>query len=205
MAVIDLLVPKLPDTEVYGALARFPTTRALYRACEQVRDAGYTRWDAHTPFPVHGLERAMGLPSSKLPYIVLATGLGGAALGFLLQTWVHTSAYPLVISGKPLLAWPAFIPVTFELGVLGAALGAVIGMLALNKLPMYYHPLFRSRAFERVTDDGFFISIEAWDPRFDLDKTVALLRASGAEEVEIIPGERSAVAGGGAEVEGGRG
>lgn len=202
MALADLMVPRLPDTEVYGALARFPTTRALYRACERVRDAGYTRWDAHTPFPVHGLEKAMGLPSSKLGWVVLVTGLGGAGLGFLLQTWVHTEAYPLVISGKPLFAWPAFVPVTFELGVLGAALGAVIGMLALNKLPMYYHPLFRSKAFERVTDDAFFISIEAWDPKFDLEQTVALLRSCGADEVELIPGEAAAGAGGSHQAEG---
>ncbi|HVS15165.1 MAG TPA: DUF3341 domain-containing protein [Thermoanaerobaculia bacterium] len=189
MALVDRLVPRFPDTEVYGVLARYPTTRDLYRGCEAVRDAGYTRWDAHTPFPVHGLEKAMGLRRSPLPWIVLVTGLTGAGLGFLLQTWVHTSAYPLVISGKPLFAWPAFVPVTFELGVLGAALGAVIGMLALNRLPMYYHPLFRSRSFERVTDDGLFISIEAWDPKFDADETVALLRATGAADVEVIPGE----------------
>jgi hypothetical protein len=189
MPLIDLLVHRFPDTAVYGALARFGTTRSLYHACERVRDAGYTKWDAHSPFPVHGLEKAMGLRSSKLPFVVLATGLAGAAGGFLLQTWVHTSAYPLVISGKPMFAWPAFVPVTFELGVLGAALGAVLGMFALNKLPTYYHPLFRSKSFERVTDDAFFISIEAWDPKFDLEETVALLKASGAEEVEIIAGD----------------
>jgi hypothetical protein len=141
----------------------------------------------------------MGLKPSPLPWIVLVTGLSGAGLGFLFQTWIHTSAYPLVISGKPLFAWPAFVPVTFELGVLGAALGAVIGMFALNRLPTYYHPLFRSRLFERVTDDGFFISIEAWDPKFDADQTIALLRASGAAEVEVVPGDAAA-----ADAEGGQ-
>ena len=120
-------------------LARFRTAKALYRACEAVRDAGYSKWDALTPFPVHGLDKAMGLKPSKLPFLVLATGLTGAGAGFGLQSWVHVMAYPLIISGKPLFTWPAFVPVTFELGVLGAALGAVLGMFAFNKLPTY-HP-----------------------------------------------------------------
>jgi hypothetical protein len=93
-------------------------------------------------------------------------GLTGAAGGFGLQWWVHASAYPLVISGKPYFSWPAFIPITFELGVLFAAFGAVLGMLGLNRLPMHHHPLFHSKVFERVTDDAFFISLESCDPRF---------------------------------------
>lgn len=171
----------------YGLLAEFETTAELYRACEQVRDAGYTRWDAHSPFPVHGLQRAMGLRRSVLPYIILAMGLAGAAGGFALQAWVHSAAYPLIISGKPYFAWPAYVPITFELGVLGGALAAVIGMLALNQLPMHYHPLFHSRRFEQVTDDRFFISIEARDPQFNLVATRALLQAAGALAIEEIP------------------
>jgi hypothetical protein len=128
----------------------------------------------------------MGLRPSKLPFISLAGGLAGAGGGMLLQWWVHTQAYPLVISGKPLFSWPAFVPVTFELGVLFAALGAVVGMLALNQLPMLYHPLFRSKQFERVSDDGMFISIEAWDPRFDANETKLLLERLGAVEVELV-------------------
>lgn len=179
-------VNKLPEGPHYGILAEFTTPAALYHACEQVRDAGFTRWDAHTPFPVHGLDKAMGLRRSPLPWIVLASGLTGAAAGFGLQWWVHSYAYPLVISGKPLLAWPAYIPITFELGVLFAAFGAVLGMLGLNRLPMHHHPLFRSRVFERVTDDGFFISIESWDPRFDPTATRALLESLGARNVELL-------------------
>jgi hypothetical protein len=129
-----------------------------------VRDAGFTRWDSHVPFPVHGLDRAMGVGPSRVPWIVLVMGLSGAAGGFLLQAWVSVGAYPLVISGKPLLSWPAVIPITFELGVLCGALGALLGMLALNQLPQLYSSLFRSRRFEKVTDDSFFISIEAADP-----------------------------------------
>lgn len=179
-------MPQLPDGPHFGVLAEFPSPAALYHACERVRDAGYTRWDAHSPFPVHGLERAMGLRRSRLPWIILIAGLTGAVLGFGLQWWVHASAYPLVISGKPYFAWPAFIPITFELGVLFGALGAVIGMLAMNRLPMHYHPLFHSKVFERVTDDAFFISIESWDPKFDAAVTRSLLEGLGARSVELV-------------------
>jgi hypothetical protein len=180
------LVNALPEGPVYGLLAEFATPADLYHACERVRDAGFTRWDAHTPFPVHGLEGAMGLRRSPLPWIVLGMALLGATLGFGLQWWVHASAYPLVISGKPYFAWPAFIPITFEVAILFAALGAVFGMLGLNKLPMHYHPLFQSRVFERVTDDAFFISIESWDPRFDASGTRTLLESLGARNVELL-------------------
>ena len=105
---------------------------------------------------------------------------------FGLQWWVHASAYPLVISGKPYFSWPAFIPITFELGVLFAAFGAVLGMLALNRLPMHHHPLFQSKVFERVTDDAFFISIESWDPQFDPSATGKLLKSLGARSVELL-------------------
>ncbi len=181
-----LLVNQLPTGPHYGLLAEFATPADLYHACERVRDAGFTRWDAHTPFPVHGLESAMGLRRSPLPWIVLVMGLAGAALGFGLQWWVHARAYPLVISGKPYLSWPAFIPITFEVAVLFAALGAVVGMLGLNRLPMHHHPLFHSRVFERVTDDAFFISIESWDPRFEPAAARTLLESLGARSVELL-------------------
>jgi hypothetical protein len=181
-----LLRPSLPPGERFGALAEFAGPEALYRACAAVRDAGYTRWDAHAPYPVHGLERAMGLPASRLPWIVLATALGGAVAGISLQGWVSTVGAPLVVSGKPLFSWPAFVPITFELAVLGGALGAVFGLLALAKLPTLYHPLFGSDAFERAADDGFFISIESWDPKYDATATVELLRRLGATRVELL-------------------
>jgi len=177
---------RLPKGRYYGTLAEFATPAELYHACERVRDAGFTRWDAHSPFPVHGLDKAMGLRRSTLPWLVLVMALAGGALGFGLQAWVHMSAYPLVISGKPFFSWPAFIPITFELSVLFGALGAVFGMLGMNKLPMHHHPLFRSAAFERVTDDAFFISIESWDPRFDPAATGNLLESLGARRVELL-------------------
>lgn len=183
---LPLLHSPLPEGPHYGLLAEFANPADLFYACERVRDAGFSRWDAHTPFPVHGLERAMGLGRSPLPWIVLVMGLTGVAIGFALQWWVHTVAYPLVISGKPHAAWPAYVPVAFEIGVLFAALGAVGGMFALNQLPMHHHPLFKSQVFERVTDDAFFISIESWDPLFDPKDTRALLESLGARRVELL-------------------
>ncbi|MFL6264303.1 MAG: DUF3341 domain-containing protein [Thermoanaerobaculia bacterium] len=183
---MPLLRASLPPGNLFGALAEFATPAELYHACEGVRDAGYTRWDAHTPFPIHGLERAMGLKASRLPWVVLVTAVLGAAAGMGLQGWVATTAYPLVISGKPFFSWPAFIPITFELGVLGGAFGAVLGMFGMNQLPTLHHPLFASKRFERASDDGFFISIESWDPQFDRDRTVDLLRRLGAGQVELV-------------------
>lgn len=180
---MSLLAPQLPRSLV---LARFAGPRQLLNACTRLREAGYSRWDAHSPFPVHGLDRAMGLRQSPLPWIVLVLGLAGAAGGMLLQWWVAVRAYPLVISGKPLFSWPAFVPVTFELGVLFGALGAVFGMLGLNQLPTLHHPIFESVRFERVTDDGFFISVESGDPKFDPAGTREFLQGLGAEDVELI-------------------
>lgn len=173
-------------SKVFGVLAQFDTAQDIFHACEKVRDAGYTRWDAHTPFPVHGLDSAMGLRPSKLPWIVLGMALTGASCALLLQWWTSAVDYPMVIAGKPLFSWQAFVPVTFEVAVLFGALGALFGMLGLNRLPQHYHPVFRSTAFERASDDKFFISIEAQDPRFDAARTVDMLRSVGATHVEML-------------------
>ena len=174
------------ETKMYGILAEFETTAQIYHACEAVRDAGYQKWDAHTPFPVHGLDRAMGLKRSKLPWIVLVFGMTGACSAMFLQWWVSTTAQPVIIAAKPMFSWQAFIPITFEVGVLFSALAAVFGMLALNGLPQLYHSLFRSERFERVTDDKFFISIEVNDPQFDEVKTRTMLEQLGASHVEMV-------------------
>lgn len=174
------------DRRLYGLLAQFDTARALYHACERVREAGITRWDAHSPFPVHGLEKAMGLRPSVLPYLVLGAALCGIAGAMGLQGWVHAVEYPLVISGKPYFSWQAFVPVTFEVTILFSAAAAVLGMLHLSRLPRHHHPLFRSERFERVTDDAFFISIETADPKFDAARTRALLEEAGAVHVEEV-------------------
>ncbi len=174
------------DPDVRGILAQFESPTLLQRACQRVREAGFTKWDAHTPFPVHGLERAMGLKRSWVPIFVLVMGLSGAAIGMLLQWWVSEIAYPLVVSGKPFFSWPAFIPITFECGVLGGAAGALLGFLIFSKLPSHHHYLFFSKRFEKVSDDKFFISIDRDDPRFDTDATEKFLTESGASHVELV-------------------
>jgi hypothetical protein len=197
---MPLFRPSLPENaQHFGVLGQFAGPRDLYQACEKVRDAGFSRWDAHTPFPVHGLERAMGLRPSLIPWLVLILGLTFAAGAMVLQWWTSAVDYKLVISGKPLFSWPAFVPITFELGVLGGAVAAFFGMLALNQLPTLHHPLFGKKIFERVTDDGFFISIEAWDPKFDAEDNARFLDAIGAVRVELVentvggaPGESGA-------------
>lgn len=176
----------MAQTKHWGVLAEFETAQDIFTACEQVRDAGFKKWDAYTPFPVHGLDRAQGLPASRLPWIVLVVGLTGTATAVALQWWVHTKGYPLVISGKPLAAWPAYVPIIFELSVLFSAFAAVLGMLGLNRLPMFNHPLFNSRRFERVTDDRFFIAIESVDPKFDGESTYEFLKGLGASHVEYV-------------------
>jgi hypothetical protein len=172
--------------KVYGLLAEYETSGELYRACEKVRDAGYGAWDAHTPFPVHGLEKAMGLRPSVVPWIVAVMGFSGAGLGYLMQWWMSAVDYPLIISSKPFNSYPAFVPVIFELGILLGSFGAVFGMLGLNRLPTLYHSLFNSARFSRVTDDRFFISIEARDPKYDPERTRALLESTGALNVEEV-------------------
>jgi hypothetical protein len=170
----------------FGALAEFDSAAAIFHACEKVRDKGFRKWDAHTPFPVHGLDRAMGLGSSKVPWIVLVLALLGGTGGFALQAWTSTEGYAMVISNKPLLSWQAFMPVTFELSVLLGAFGAVFGMWGVNRLPQWYHSVFRSQRFAKVTDDKFFISIESADPKFNPEATQAFLREIGATHVELL-------------------
>ncbi len=178
----------MSEHKPYAVLAEFPNPKALFEACEKVRDEGFSNWDAHTPYPVHGLDGAMGLKPSSVPWIALVSGLWGAAGGFLLQTWVSVSAWPLIISGKPLFSWQAFIPVTFECGVMAAAAGSLIGMLYLNGLPMLFNPLFASKRFESFSDDKFFISIEASDPGFDEERTSRFLEGLGSSHVELVKG-----------------
>jgi len=193
-----VLSPSLPPGDTFGLLAEFKSAKDLFHACEGVRDAGYSRWDAHSPFPVHGLDRAMGLGRSRLPWLVLGVALCGAVGGFYLQIWANGIAYPVLISGKPYFNWQPYVPITFELGVLSAAITTLVGMLAFNQLPMHYHPLFGSRVFEKVTDDAFFISIEAWDPKFDPIQTERFLASLGATHVELVTRAGGGAAAGGA-------
>lgn len=171
---------------VYGLLAEFADPAALLHAAQEVRKAGYKRFDTHSPFPVHGMDRAMGLSNSKVGYITLIGGATGLGLATWLQWWTSGVDYPINISGKPFFAFEPSIPIMFELTVLFSALAAVAGMLALNGLPRPYNPLFYSEHFGRVTDDAFFLHIAASDAQFDLVQTEALLREIGALRVEVI-------------------
>lgn len=171
---------------LHGLLVEFEDVDSFVSAVEKVRNAGYRRWDAHSPFPVHGMDDAMGIKGTQLPWLVLVCGVIGCALALLMQWWMNAYDYPIVISGKPLFGLPAAIPVTFELTVLLSALGAVLGMLALNNLPQWHHPLLGNRRFRRATSDRFFIVIEARDPAFDRERTAALLASLGGSAVEAV-------------------
>ncbi|MGD8453875.1 MAG: DUF3341 domain-containing protein [Phycisphaerae bacterium] len=171
---------------LWGYIVEFDDAEALLEAARRVRDAGYTRWDAHTPFPLHGLNDAMGLRPTRLPWLVLGGGLTGALVGLVLQYYTNAFDYRMLISGKPYFSLPANIPVMFEMTILFAALTAFVGMLALNDLPRWYHTLFTNARFRRVTADRFFISVEAADPRFDETQTRALLESLGGAAVETV-------------------
>jgi hypothetical protein len=171
---------------VKGALAQFDNPADLLHAAEKVREAGYTKWDTHSPFPVHGMDDAMGLKPSKLGWIVAICGFCGGSGAMLLQWWVATHGYALNISGKPLFSMPAFIPVTFELTILASAFAAVFGMFAFNMLPRFHHPVFYSDRFKAFSDDGFFISVEVEDDLFFEDKTQDFLKSLGPSHVELV-------------------
>ena len=172
---------------LYGLLAEFDNPDDLLRAADAAYAAGYRRMDAYTPFPVEGLSEAIGFHHTRLPWIVLAGGIIGGLSGYFLQYYTSVIDYPLNIGGRPLHSWPAFIPVTFETTILGAALSAVLGMLALNGLPMPYHPVFHVPQFELASRNRFFLCIEARDPKFDLDQTRAFLETLGCRGIAEAP------------------
>ncbi len=177
---------KSNDRKVYGLLAEYANPAKLMRAAKLSNRAGYKKYDAYSPFPIHGMDDAMGLKNSKLGWIVLSHGLVGFAGGLALQIWTSSIAYPINIGGKPFVNIPAFIPVTFELTILLSAFGAVFGMFFLNNMPKHYNTLFNSDKFARVTDDKFFICVEASDDMFSLEETEKFLRDAGATDVEVI-------------------
>ena len=169
-----------------GLVAEFEDVDAILAAANSVREAGYKKWECYTPFPVHGLDKAMGAKPTILPWIVLACGTTGATLGLLLQWWTNTIDYPYIISGKPFFSLPANIPIIFELTILLSAFGAVFGMLGLNAAGQFYHPLFKLSRFARVTDDRFFLAIESTDGSYDPQGTRSLLESLGATAVEEV-------------------
>lgn len=167
-------------------VAEFATSDELLAAAGKTREAGYVRTDAHVPFPVHGLAEALGSKAPRLPLAVLCGGIAGALAGYGLQYWVSVLEYPVNIGGRPYHSWPSFVAVIFECTILGAALTAVFGMILGNRLPEPYHPVFNTPGFERASDDGFFLCIEAADPRFDAKETRTFLEGLGAKQVHEV-------------------
>lgn len=172
------------DGELYGYLAEYDTPGELIAAAEKVRDAGFTKWDCYSPFPVHGIDPAMGIKRTILPLVVFSMGITGLGLGLLLQWWTNAHNWPWIVSGKPFWSLPANIPIAFEVTILLSVFASFFGMWGLNKLPQWWHPFFRTPRFARVTDDGFFLGIEAADDKFDADKTVKLLTDAGAIAID---------------------
>lgn len=170
-------------------LAEFEKPDDIVHAAEQVRDKGYKSWDVHTPYPLHGMDDAMGMEDSKLGWIVLAAGLTGLCLAVLMMQWMNGIDYPLIIGGKPADAVPSMVPIMFELTVLLASFGAVFGMLGLNQLPRHNHPVFASDRFDNCSDDKFFISIEVEDAKFDVEETKTFLESLKPSHLELVEEE----------------
>jgi hypothetical protein len=185
------LDPKMTATDkpkIYGLMAEFDSPETLLEAARRAFAAGFRKMDAYSPFPVEGLAEAIGFHRSQIPLIVLIGGIVGCLGGFYLQYWVSVIDYPINIGGRPLNSWPSFIPVTFELTILIAALSAVFGVLALNGLPMPYHPVFNVERFELASRNRFFLCIEAADAKFDLNVTRQFFQQIGAQGIyEVEP------------------
>ena len=180
-----------PLKRVHGYLAEFTTVKDVFHAAEKVRDAGFSSWDVHTPFPIHGMDDAMGLDRSILPRFVLVGGITGTTTAFLLEFLTQVVIYPTVVQAKPanIFTIPAFFPVMFELTILFSAFTALFTCLAMMRLPRLHHPLFNSPNFGKFSDDRFFICIEARDPQFSQARTKAFLEEIGGANVELVEDE----------------
>ena len=188
------------ELKVVGLCAEYADVTTVLEAAETVRDAGFKHWDVHSPFPIHGIDTAMGIKPTILPWIVLIMGLTGCAFGVGMTAWINAfeakmpfpldwvnfQGYQFMISGKPLWSLPANIPVIFECTILFSAYTAVFALFLLCKLPMLYNPLFKSKRFRRATDDRFFIVIDAGDPKYDENATLELLKGTGPASIETV-------------------
>lgn len=178
--------PVTVEPQLVGLLAEFGDVNSIMEAARKTRAAGYKIWDVHSPFPLHGIDAIIGVRPTILPWMVLGGGLAGMGGGLLLQWFCNAYDYKFLVSAKPFFSLPANIPIIFECTVLVGALTAVFGMLALNRLPLLYNPIFKSRRFRRVTNDKFFIWIGASDARFNEQQTSEFLKSIGADFVERI-------------------
>lgn len=179
------LFKKLPGVMI----AEFDSTSTLLQAAEKMSDAGYKNYDCHSPFPIHGMDQAMKLKRSPMGYVIGTMGTIGMVGMIALTYWTNIYGYSMVISGKPYFSWQAFIPVIFAITILLSAFGAFFGMLALNKLPQLFNPIFGSDNFAKVTNDGFFVSVETDDPIYDETKVKGFLESLGGKNVEVVDGE----------------
>jgi Alternative complex III, ActD subunit len=171
---------------LFGYIARFDSPSAVMHAAEQVRDAGFTKWDVITPFPIHGLDAAMGIKRSRVPRFSLAGGVTGFTCGMLGIWAMNAWNYPLVVGGKPYFSPMFAFPVSYELTILLTAFATIIGMFLVNRLPMHYHPVLKFDHVHRATDDAFFVVLEAMDPRFTQEGARRLLQAAGATEISDL-------------------
>jgi hypothetical protein len=170
----------------YGIIAEFETPAAVMRAAEKVRDAGYRRWDVFTPYPIHGMDQAMGLKNSKVGYISFTGGVLGYTTGMVMIWWMNAVNYPIIIGGKPMFSPFGAFPPSYELTILFGSFGALLGMLFLNKLPRLHHPLLKHRRFALATHDRYFVVIETTDPRYSAAETRKLLEEAGSKHIEMV-------------------
>jgi hypothetical protein len=176
-------------SQTYGIIAEFDTPADLMYAAEKVRDAGYRRWDVFTPYPIHGMDRAMGLRNSMVGWFSFIGGVTGYTTGMLLIWFTNAFDYPIVIGGKPMFSPFSAFPPSYELTILFGAFGAVFGMLFLNRLPRLHHPLFKHKRFALATHDKYFLVIETSDPRYSEVNTRKLLESSGQPRIEMVEGD----------------
>ncbi|HEX7470516.1 MAG TPA: DUF3341 domain-containing protein [Verrucomicrobiae bacterium] len=170
----------------YGIIAEFDTPADAMHAAEKVRDAGFRRWDVFTPFPVHGMDRAMGLKNSKVGWFAFIGGVTGYTCGMLMIWYLNAVDYPILVGGKPMFSPYSAFPPSYELTILFGAFGSLGGMLFLNKLPRLHHPLLKHRRFAQATHDKYFIVIETDDPKYSETETRQLLETAGSKHIEMV-------------------
>jgi hypothetical protein len=178
----------MPETLIrpYGVIAEFETAADVLHAAEKVRDAGFRQWDVYTPFPVHGMDRAMGMRNSKVGWFSFIGGVTGYTLGMLMIWWMNAYDYPIVVGGKPMFSPFSAFPPSYELTILLGSFGSLFGMLFLNRLPRLYHPLLKNRRFALATHDRFFVVIETADPKYSENETRGLLEGLGSKHIEVV-------------------
>ena len=175
----------MSSSKAYGVIAEFTNPAAIMHAAEKVRDAGFSRWDVYTPFPVHGMDRAMGLKNSKVGWFSFLGGVTGYTTGMIMIWWMNAHDYPIVVGGKPMFSPYFAFPPSYELTILFTAFGSILGMLLLNRLPRLYHPLQKIPRFAKATHDGYFLVIETTDPKYSEADTRKLLETAGGKNIEI--------------------